>query len=1359
MQPNLTFPPELPITAHVDAIRDALRNHQVIIVCGDTGSGKTTQLPKIALRAGRGRRGLIGCTQPRRLAALAMARRVAEEFGQDPGGFVGYQHRFEKKLSPETVVKFMTDGILLAETRHDRLFRAYDTLIIDEAHERSLNIDFLLGILKRVLPRRPDLKLIISSATLDVERFSDFFDRAPIVSVPGRLHPIETRWRPADEDDDPDLPRQIASAVDELVAEGPGDILVFLPGERDIREAAETLAGRRLPHTEIIPLLASLPAGEQQRAFKLSSNRRIILSTNVAETSVTLPGIRYVVDSGLVRLSRYNPRTQVQRLQIEPVSQASANQRKGRCGRIAPGVCVRLYGEDDFKKRDAFTPPEILRASLAGVILTMLDLRLGDIETFPFIDPPTSAMIREGYRELDMIGALEEDHARDQAGGQKPADIELPPDAVSHVSGRPPEARSLQPAASYRLTHLGRQLARLPLEPALARILFAAHHEKALADALIVVAALECDDPRRRPIEKQAEADKLHARFLSPVSDFAALIRLWRWCHDHTAKASQSAARRLCKEYFLSFPRLRDWIDLRDQLERLCKELQLDTASSAGGDAGLHRALLSGLLGNLGKRDPEAGDYRGARGIRFALFPGSGLAKLKEQKTPRPPHAGGTASSPSAGAQAPLHGHKPLSRDWIVTGELVETSRLYARTAACIDPDWIEPVARRLCKYSYHSASWDPARGFVRVKERVTLFGLVLVEARTRDYSRIAPAEARAIFIREGLVAGAFPAPLPPELASNLARIRALLDAEEKTRQHGSLFDPEAAFAFYDARLPPAVCSASDLRQWLKRAESVDRRSETGNGHSTSGCPEKIGKTTAGSGILPRTGESPVPQHSTRGMGDPPMLISSAQPTTDLRSPTVSLFMTDADLPPVRDLSQEYPDAVTLGGSRLALTYRNAQGEPDDGVTCTVPAPLLPQVAAWRSDWLVPGLLDEKLRWMVNVLPTKFRRLLQPVDETLAMCRSRLAPGRGALAEAFSDALYAVRGVRVPPESWREDDTPDHLRMRFVAVDAEGRELGSGRNVAPLVKLFAARVEQAAVAERAASPWSRDGLTRWDFGPLPQQVDVGKAGWPIINYPALVDAQTSVSLRLFADPAAAAAAHDKGVCRLFALTLGKEWKRFVQPPSLPKAVALYVRQLEMSAENLGLEIGAAALRETFTEDRPAVRDEKTFQERLAREKSRLNAVHTARSRLVVAVLHAAGEVESLLLKTPLPQPTLDDLTEQLAWLIFPGFAEAVPAAQLQHVPRYLEACRMRVQRAQTNPPGDLRKLAELEPLWQRYVRHTALDEPPRHDRARLAEYRWLLEEFRVSLFAQELRTPVPVSAKRLDALWQQVLLP
>jgi ATP-dependent helicase HrpA len=1244
----LTFPPELPISAYCEEIIQTLRQNQVVIVCGDTGSGKTTQLPKIALKAGRGVRGMIGCTQPRRLATLAMARRVAEEFGEEPGGRVGYQHRFESKLSKDTVVKFMTDGILLAETRHDRLFKKYDTLIIDEAHERSLNIDFLLGILKRILPKRPDLKIIISSATLDVKRFSAFFGNAPIVTVPGRLYPIETRWRGVEDAEDADLSRQIANAVDELIAEGPGDILVFLPGERDIRDATEVLNGRRLPSTEIIPLLASLPAGEQQRAFKLSSNRRIILSTNVAETSVTLPGIRYVIDSGLARISRYNPRTQVQRLQIEPISQASANQRKGRCGRLDAGICIRLYGEDDFKKRDEYTPPEILRSSLARVILTMMDLRLGEVETFPFIEPPGASMIRDGYRELELLDAIQPDRQH--------ADEESVP---------------------WALTHLGRELARMPIAPNLARILFAAHQEKNLQEALIVVASLECDDPRRRPLEKQAEADKCHARYLTPNSDFAAIIRLWRWFHDQTKGKSQTFIRKLCKENFLSYPKMRDWIDLREQLEGLCKASQLAVDSSSGGDMGLHRALLTGLLATIGQRDPETNDYRGARGIRFALFPGSGLMKLKEQKPPKN----------EAGAR-----HKAQAapnRDWIMAGELVETSRLYARTAACIDVAWIEPIAKRHCKYSYHSAQWDPVHGYTRVRERVTLFGFVLVEARTRDYSRINPEEARAIFIREGLVQGAFPKPVPLFLAENMTRTNALLDAEAKTRQHGTLFDPEKAFSFYDSRLPASVCSAHDLREWLKNNSQ-------------------------------------------------------------------SLVMQDKDLPPAQDLSHEFPDSITLNGTRLALTYRNAPGDRDDGVSCHVPASLLSRVATWQSDWLVPGLLDEKIRWMIQVLPSKIRRLLQPYDETIGLCKSRLTPGRGPLANALADAIYAVRAIRVPTEGWNEESCPTHLRMRFIVLDEKGHELGNGYDCRALARLFAPETSSAENSKRPESQWHRDNITTWDMGDLPAQVDVGKAGWPILHYPALEDKGESVSLRLFSEATEAAAVHEKGVCRLFALALGKEWKRYCAQPSLPRQAALFLTQLETTAAQLGQEIGRATLREVFTADQPAIRDLATFKARLVKESPRLQVLHLERTRLVVAILESASQLTTLTGANDLQESTAESILDQLAWLVFPGFAESTPQIHLKEIPRYFEACRIRIQRAKTNPAGDQRKELELAPVWKRYTDGCGQEEPLPLDRQLLSRYRWQVEELRVSLFAQELKTPYPVSVKRLNILWDEL---
>jgi len=1251
MKLPLLITDELPIAAHADEIRCAINAHQVIIVSGDTGSGKTTQLPKIALNAGRGQKGLIGCTQPRRLAAFNMARRVAAELDQELGGFVGCQHRFEKIISPQTRLKFMTDGILLAETRSDRLFHRYDTIIIDEAHERSLNIDFLLGILKRVVTKRRDLKIIISSATLDVDRFSSFFNQAPVISVPGRVYPIELRWRPPQDKDDADLSVLIANACDELIRGGEGDILVFLPGEHDIRDAAETLNGRRLPQTEVIPLLASLPAAEQQRAFNLSPNRRIILSTNVAETSVTIPGIRYVVDSGLVRLNRYSHRTQVQRLLIEPVSQASANQRKGRCGRVAPGICIRLYGEDDFKKREMYTPPEILRTSLAGVILTMMDLKLGDISSFPFIEPPSSAIIKEGYRKLDLLGAI------------KPVD-------------------DTRDDCSYTLTRLGRQLSHLPIGPVLGSILFAADREQALRDTLIVVAALECDNPKLRPIDKRSEADRHHARFLSPTSDFSGLLRLWRWYMDESGSASQSRKRKLCKENFLSYPKMREWIDLHSQMRKICKELNLDVESSHGGEDGMHRSLLCGLISNIGHLDPETNEYLGTRGIRFSLFPGSGLAKLKEQKS-------------DPGKKQFKHGHKQISREWVLTGELVETSRLFARQTACISPDWIEPVARRYCKYQYWAEHWDGHRGFVSVKERVIFFGLVIADGRNRDFSRIDPEAARRIFIRDGLVQGDFPAPHPEFLQKNGLKIAALLDLEIKTRGEGSLFDPERAVRFYDERLPPAVCNAADLRRWIKQAE--------------------------------------------------PELVDA-------------LLMQDADLPVAGNRENDFPDYITLKGSRFKLTYCHDQGAENDGITCEIPVALLPVAAQWPSEWLVPGALDEKLRWMIHVLPSKYRRLLQPVDETIAICRTYMKAGQGSLADSFSDAIHRARAVRVPPEIWLRDDWPNHLRVRFMAFDEKGQVLSSSRDIKELLKRYSHEIQKPRKSSVVDSRWNQSGITTWNFGTLPEQVDIGKTGWPVINYPALVDHQESVSIQLFADKNIALSAHQKGVCRLIAIALGKSCKRYFQPPSISTGVALYLTQLEVTSRQLGEEIGGAALRESFTEGAPSIRDKESFEARLESCYGKLHAAHTERSRLVVSVLRSASELEEMIENVNLAEAVQSDLFEQLAWLIFPGFAGSIPGAVLEHYPRYLEACRMRIQRAQGNPDADLRKLEEFIPHWRRYVDFSALEYPPHHDKAILNHYRWLLEEFRVSLFAQELKTVQPVSAKRLRKLWDAIFV-
>lgn len=774
---RMQIPSELPISALADELVETIRKSPVTIVCGDTGSGKTTQLPKLAAMACPQARGLIGVTQPRRLAAVAMARRLAEELHSPLGAKVGYKHRFERKTSPSTKFVLMTDGILLAETRDDPLLKRYAVIMIDEAHERSLNIDFLLGILKRILPRRPDLRVIVSSATLDAGRFSEFFDGAPTVSVPGRLYPIETRWEPDPEGEDGSLPAQVADAVDRLGPES-GDILVFLPGEREIRETREILEGRRLPRTEILPLLASLPPGEQARAFRLSAGRRIILATNVAETSVTIPGIRCVIDSGLARLKRYSPQRHVQLLRVEPISQASARQRMGRCGRVGPGICVRLYGEEDYARREPHTPPEIRRSALAGVILSMAALRLGRIEAFPFIDPPAGAAVREGYRELLELGALRRLEKRPGEEGETPG---------------------------FRLTGIGRALADFPLEPRFARILLAAESEQSLRDALTVVAAMACEDPLLRPSEKREAAEQAHARFRTANSDFNGRLKLWAWYHDASLGVSESQRRRRCKAAFISYPRMREWQHIRAQLEELCAARRFHTDDARGGEIGLHRALLTGLLSRIGHWDVEAREYRGAFAARFALFPGSGVARAakKEGRRPdeRPPQP-----------RRPRPDELPLSRDWVMAGELTETSRLFARSVACIDPRWIEPLAGDLCKVRRHSPSWDAAHGFARIVEDVTLFGLPIASGRRRDLSRIDPALAREIFIADGLATPeGLPHP-PPWLKANwdLQRVLELRLALRRT----AVDDLRAAVrAFYAGSLPEGICSADGLRR------------------------------------------------------------------------------------------------------------------------------------------------------------------------------------------------------------------------------------------------------------------------------------------------------------------------------------------------------------------------------------------------------------------------------------------------------------------------------------------------------------------------------------------------------------------
>ena len=1245
---ELSFPPELPLSEHRQTIAAAIREHPVVVVSGDTGSGKTTQLPKICLELGLGSAGLIGCTQPRRIATLTVAQRVAQELDQPLGSLVGYQFRFDRKLSPQTRVKFMTDGILLAETRSDRDLLAYDTLIIDEAHERSLNIDFLLGFIKRTLPHRPDLKVIVSSATLDVQRFSAFFDKAPIIEVPGRLHPIELRYRPSDGEES-DVPAAVGHAMDEIMAAGgPGDVLVFLTGERDIRETAEVLGGRRYADTEIIPLLASLPPHQQQRAFRTSSRRRMVLATNVAETSVTIPGIRYVVDAGLARISRFNHRTQVQRLHIEPISRASADQRKGRCGRIGPGICIRLYDAQDFAKRDGFTDPEIRRTSLGHVILSMLDLRLGQIDEFPFIEPPSRPMIREGYRELLELGAIAGDPSAEPSGAGEPQDEQRRPGPPG-VPDRP------------HLTEIGRRLARFPIEPRLARMLLTAHEQQVMRDALIVVAALSTDDPRLRPLEQRDEADRLHARFTSPASDFAALLNLWRWIDREVESNSNAALRRLCRGNFISYRRLREWRDVHRQLTGIVSELKLGPNSAGGGDEGLHKALLSGLLSHIGLRHDEGG-YQGARGLSFHLFPGSGLFK----KRPK----------------------------WVVAAELVDTSRLYARCVGTIDPEWIEPLAQHLCKYHYHSPAWDEESGFVRARETVLLYGLKLADGRRCDYSRIAPQECRDLFIRHALIQGEVLNP-PAFLRHNLELIRELQEVEHKRRQRDLLLDEERLVRFFDERLPPQVNSLPALRRWLKRAKA------------------------------------PALQ---------------------------SLQLTRADLLKDQPDAEGFPNRMTIGPHRYELRYRHEHGAADDGITCVVPPGQMQALAAWHSDWLVPGALPEKLAFMIGGLPKRVQRELPSITAVVNRLLSSMPPHEGSLAEAVSQALLLQYGVSVSAVAWPETIMPDHLRMRFLQVDARGREIDSSRDLTALLEQQQDdHRADAPGAKPAADPWRHDGLTTWDAPDLPERVNVGETGWEVFNYPALVDQSTAVGIRLFPTPIQAASAHEAGLRRLYLLALGNEGKSLMKLPRLPKQAALYYGRLGGATDELGRDIGMATLQNVFIANQPLVRQAAALDARLHQCRASLFSQYHAIANLAASVLEVAAgcaaETESGLM----PSESSTDVVVQLAFLVFPGFVAHTPWEHLEHYPRYLQAVHVRLERLRQSPGRDQQRTAQLTPYWQRYTDLLASEAPPPHDPAALATYRWMMEEWRVSLFAQELRTPYPISAKRLDRQWAKAM--
>jgi ATP-dependent helicase HrpA len=1212
---RLEFDPALPITAKREEIARAVAEHPAVIVCGETGSGKTTQIPKILLAMGRGAAGMIGHTQPRRIAARSVAARIAAELGVALGGAVGYKVRFTDRVAKDTVVKLMTDGILLAETQSDPELSAYDTLVLDEAHERNLNMDFLLGYLGRLLPRRPDLRLVVTSATLDADKFARHFAfggrPAPVIEVSGRLYPVEIRWREVAGDAE-DTTREeeedaLADAVEEACRSGPGDILVFLPGEREIREAAEAIRARRLREVEILPLYSRLSAAEQDRVFRPGALRRIVLATNVAETSLTVPRIRYVVDTGLARVKRYSYRNKVEQLRVEPVSQAAAKQRAGRCGRVADGVCFRLYSKEDFDARPAYTDPELLRSSLAGVILRALALDLGKVEEFPFPDPPAARAIADGYALLAELGAVDERNA---------------------------------------LTAIGRELARLPLDPRIGRMLVAARDEGCLAETLVIAAALSVQDPRERPLEKAAAADERHARFADERSDFLAFLKLWKAFPD-------GPSRRECRENFLSYPRMREWRDVHRQLAEAVREMGWKESHAnpekPEGYRAIHRALLAGLLGNVGMKDEAEGHYTGARGIRFWVHPGSGARKPGK---------------------------------WIVAAELVETTRLYARTVATVDPKWLEEIGAHVIRRHAERPHWEKSRAQVVAFERGTLYGLPVYSDRRIHYGPRDPKLAREIFIRSALVEGEYET-RAPFFAHNRRLIAEIERLEHKSRRPDILVDDELIYAFYDARVPEGISTGADFEKWRKEAERSDPR-------------------------LLYLRREDLMRHEAAGI-----------------------------------TTENFPHSIALVPNCFALEYRFEPGSPRDGVTTTVPVALLNQVPAARCEWLVPGMLKEKVQALAKGMPQRLRQRLGALEEFAREFVAAVPPADKPLAEALARYLRERYQLEVPGDAFRPASAPPHLRMNFRVVDADGRQLGMGRDLAALKAQFAPQTQSALRSEIETEECGR--YTAWTFGDLEEVMTLRRGGHTLVGYPGLADLGDAVTIEVFESPERAREVHRAGVLRLLRIAFRDRLR------DIEKALA---RNMLLAPH--GDDLLVAALARTFLADGLPMKQAE-FTRRVQEGRSRLSLIAQELERQVAAILAERSELERRLAAAQKAFPqAVADVREQVGRLLASGFVARTPWERLRHLPRYLKAASLRLEKLRADPARDAARMAEIAPLeqaWRRAVAARARDGALTPE---LEQFGWLLEELRVSLFAQELKTPVPVSAKRLARLWQSM---
>ncbi|CAO96717.1 ATP-dependent RNA helicase HrpA [Erwinia tasmaniensis] len=1229
--PTIRYPENLPVSQKKQEIADAISANQVVIVAGETGSGKTTQLPKICLELGRGIRGLIGHTQPRRLAARTVAERIAAELEISLGGSVGYKVRFNDRVGDTTQVKLMTDGILLAEIQQDRLLMQYDTIIIDEAHERSLNIDFILGYLRELLPKRPDLKVIITSATIDPQRFSRHFNNAPVIEVSGRTYPVEVRYRPVVEeadDGDRDQLQAIFDAVDELGRESRGDILIFMSGEREIRDTADALSKRDLPHTEILPLYARLSNAEQNRVFQSHAGRRIVLATNVAETSLTVPGIKYVIDPGTARISRYSFRTKVQRLPIEAISQASANQRKGRCGRVSEGICIRLYAEDDFLSRPAFTDPEILRTNLASVILQMTALGLGDISAFPFVEAPDRRNIQDGVRLLEELGAI-----------------------------------TLADNQHYRLTPSGRALAQLPVDPRLAKMVLEAQKYGCVREVMIITAALSIQDPRERPADKKQASDEKHQRFADKDSDFIAFVNLWNWLQEQQKALSSSQFRRQCKTDYLNYLRVREWQDIYTQLRQVVRELGLPVNTEPAELREIHTALLTGLLSHIGQKDSDKQEFTGARNARFAIFPGSGLFK-------KPPK-------------------------WTMVAELVETSRLWGRIAARIEPEWIEPVAQHLIKRSYSEPHWEKAQGAVMASEKVTLYGLPIVAARKVNYAPIDPVLSRELFIRHALVEGDWQT-RHAFFKANLKLRAEVEELEHKSRRRDILVDDETLFAFYDQRISHEVVSARHFDNWWK----VVSRDE----------PDRLNFAKE---MLIKQGADKVSQ-------------------------------------------LDYPNFWHQGNIKLRLSYQFEPGADADGVTVFIPLPVLNQVEESGFEWQIPGVRRELVIALIKSLPKPLRRNFVPAPNYADAVLARVTALDAPLLDSLEREFRRMSGVTLERESWQWDQVPDHLKITFRIVDEHNRRLAEGKDLAALKVQLKGKVQET-LSHVADDGLEQRGLHIWSFGDLPDHFEQKRGSYRVKAWPALVDEKDSVAIRLFDSQHEQQKAMWRGQRRLLLLNIPSPIKYLHEKLPNKAKLGLYFNPYGKVLDLID-DCIACGVDRLIAEFGGPTWQQQGFEQLHDKVRADLNEAVVDIAKKVEQILTAVFNINKRLKgRVDMTMAlALSDIKAQMGGLVYRGFVTGNGWKRLGDTLRYLQAIERRLEKVAVDPHSDRARMLKVESVQQAWNTWLNKLPPQRKDDDEVQAIRWMIEELRVSLFAQQLGTPYPISEKRILQAMEQI---